>query len=291
MPAIILSGIALVASMLVLVGYGVSWAVETRFGVPHSTVFSSTTDLIDLSSVAVLVLIELAVETLGLFQQALSLNTAWRLRTHLLLTPIAVLLLMALLIMLNHYGPAFRQVVVRVQPVIGFFRRRRWHAWVAALVIGVPILDIGAVVVAGLGVVLTLVLATLIALPSWAGHELGVAYIDRWVVNADACTPLVPAASRLQAGKRSEPETASLEMPSRRRVNCVAVSKAGQRLIAGRVVAATSFAIVVYEPRSGAVLREPLTGLTVEAVDLADPLNPEPAIPQPNPPPAAPSAL
>jgi hypothetical protein len=287
-PAIILSGVALIAALLALVGYGVSWAVETRFGVPHSAVFASTADLIDLSSMAVVALIELAAEILESFKQALSWNTVWQLRCHLLVAPFMIWLLVAVSV---RYGRSLHNAAARLQPGMWLSRRGNLRAAVPTSILWVPVLSIGMFVTAWLGVLLTLVLAMLIALRSLAGHKLGVAYIDKWVVGADACTPLVSANSRLKAGNRSDPEIANPETSARRRVNCVAISKAGQRLIKGRVLVATSAAIVVFEPTSGVVLREQLSGLTVEVVNLADTLDSAQTPAQRNPPPAAPSTL
>src|ERR1035437_6544388 len=50
---------------LVLLGYGVSLAAETLFGIPHAAVFDSTFELMDLASVAILELIPALTDSLG----------------------------------------------------------------------------------------------------------------------------------------------------------------------------------------------------------------------------------
>ena len=56
-PSIALSVVAVLATVLALVDYGVSYAVEDRFGIPHATTYSSTLDLLDLSGIAVTMLV------------------------------------------------------------------------------------------------------------------------------------------------------------------------------------------------------------------------------------------
>lgn len=115
---------------------------------------------------------------------------------------------------------------------------------------------------------LPLFLGVFVAILPVVGLELGTAYIDKWVVGADVCTPLASAASRAEPNAPSDPERSTPPENIRRRVNCVAVTKDGKLLVAGRTVSSTSSAIVVFDPGTGQVRREGMDGVSIEVIEL-----------------------
>lgn len=265
MPGIILSLISVVAAMLASLGYGVSFAVESTFGIPHSTLFASTLDLIDLSSVAMSSLISGGAE--HLFNWA----ALWRIASSLPISILAfpfILWLMAVLLL--RYWPRWTPGPISSRGKNWFGTPSREDSWIQVLksLVWVPAMTAMFTIVAWLISVLPVFLGILVAILPMFGFQLGTAYIEKWVVGADVCTPLATAASRSEARPPSDSVRSSPPKNTRRRVDCVAVTKDGKLLVEGRVVTSTSSAIVVFDPDTGRVRREAMAGVSIDVIEL-----------------------
>ena len=254
-------GITIVSSIsliLTLLGYGVCLAVETTFGLPHQTIYSSVLDLIGLSVYALLALV------IGFSE-----NTWQPLWVHAWLPGIGAaagmfFLLCSLVFMQRHPGH-WRAETNRFWR---YFRLPTPHDSTGQLLgkgaIGSSLF--GGLVFASpflLAIALLVSIGLMSFFPMF-GMELGNYYFRKYVLNPTACEPVQSRAARLQR----LPAPRKKNVPTVAIANCVSLLKDEMLVASGRVVVSTPTAIVLFEPVSGAVRRVPIGELTVLPIEV-----------------------
>lgn len=262
----LLSVLSLLSVALASLGYGMSFAVESLFGIPHATIFASVFELIDLSSLPIVTLVSTGGDRLLDLRTLLaSVPTAlWILVGALFALWLVVLLLIV---------PAWRlplQWLKARRPRGWFVRPRRGDSWRQILKSFAWPFAVAASLLAAAWISLLSVcaLAALLSIFPLFGYTLGEAHLQRWVIDADVCTPVRTAAQRVLPQKKAADQTDATGKARRSVVTCVSLIKEGQTLITGRVVIASPSAIVVFDPATGKVRRESLGGISVQAVDF-----------------------
>jgi hypothetical protein len=251
-------GITIISSVslfLTLLGYGVSLAVETRFGMPHQTVYSSVLDLVGLSVYAVLSLVLRLGEVswLPLFEQA------W---LPALLAATGMFLLVCCMVFLRVRQARSRAGTNRFWRYFGtptehdstgqlLGKGAIGSGMFGGLVFITPFLIAGALLVS----------MVLISVVPMFGMQLGEHYFRKFVVTPTTCEPVTSQAMRLKAWSTPQKEKAAAAT-----ANCVALYKDETQVASGRVVVSTSSAIVLFDPTSGAVRRVPIGELTVQPI-------------------------
>ena len=254
----ILSVASLLAIILASLGYGISLAVEAEFGIPHATVFTSAFELLDLSSVAIMAIVNTGTTAVWSVDGFLKLaSKIWVLAVFLF--GVWALLLLSVR---DWRWPVKKFTILRrdqtwlrtptrgdswkqffqsfIWPTIGTFLGFAvlWLVWAA--IFSAPVL--------------------LAALPS-IGYGLGKAHIKEWIIGAETCVPLATREAR----QKPKP----IPQKTLRSVDCVALTKEGKTIAEGLVVLATSSSIVLYNPTTGAARRERTDGVSIEAVEGA----------------------
>ncbi|MDQ5905141.1 MAG: hypothetical protein QG592_924 [Pseudomonadota bacterium] len=236
--------------ILMLLGYGVSLAVEGKFGIPHATVFESGFELLDLASIVFFQLIPAMGKLLGTWQ---TYRDAY---AHL--TPFLALMWVAWAAVAL-WGWRRRIYLKshddeRTKPTEA--ERRRSYVLKNAAMLGfigfAPLFSLFGVFI------IQVVMVTLFMIP-YVGYAAGNTYIDEQILKPDICMPLIDLKQRRDARKSSSPASQPV-------AQCVAVKKGGA-IVDGRVVFATSKAIVLYRP-DGSVQRVPLQDSVIEVVPL-----------------------
>lgn len=238
--------------ILMLLGYGVSLAVEEKFGIPHATVFESGFELLDLASIVFFQLIPAMGKLLGSLQTYLDAYDR--------LMPLLALMGVAW-IAVALWGWRRRIYLKshdeeRAKPTDKERRRSYVLKSVAMLaVIGVsPLLSL-------FGVFIIQVVMVALLMSSYVGYVAGIAYIDEQILKPDVCMPLIDLKQR-RAGSKKRSDSASTSPQAS--AQCVSVRK-GDVIAEGRVVFATSKAIVLFRP-DGSVQRVPLQDSVIEVV-------------------------
>lgn len=235
--------------VLILLGYGVSLALETMFGIPHATLFESSFELIDLASVAVMQSLPAIVEALGkwstyvdVFKRAIStlvvLFVAW--------------LLFAVLLWWKRSRHVEKPSATDEQPQ-GKTSFVRQQLLAFAFIVIAPLLSVaGVVFVAGFMTIISIIPAI--------GLTAATAYINDTVINPEHCNPLVS----LEQRRKAEPAKSESER-GKFNAQCVRITKDGDPVASGRVVFATSKAIILYRP-DGGVSRASLGDSVIEVL-------------------------
>jgi len=233
--------------VLILLGYGVSLALETMFGIPHATLFESSFELIDLASVAVMQSLPAIVEALGkwstyvdVFKRAIStlgvLFVAW--------------LLFAVLLWWKRSRHVEKPSATDEQPQ-GKTSFVRQQLLAFALILIAPLFSVaGVVFVAGFMAIISIIPAI--------GLTAATAYINDTVINPEHCNPLVS----LEQRRKAEPPKSER---GKFNAQCVRITKDGDPVASGRVVFATSKAIILYRP-DGGVSRASLGDSVIEVL-------------------------
>lgn len=247
--------------VLALLGYGVALSAEASFGIPHSVIFNSTSDLLTLGGWAV---IQMLLVLSRLSEWSFYVNvweTSWP------LTKVAVGM-MAVLIVFG--GIAFAtQYLLRRWPwpqKAAEQMRGSTHRKVIAIV-GFLILVLAApLVVMPLTALATLIglmfLASLLSIVPIAGLQAGKTHIEDWVVGPPICAPLKSRDARLQAAPPAKDGSPKIKVST-----CVTVKKTSGTEYRGRVVFATFNAVVLYDPEAGSVRRVSTEDASIEVID------------------------
>lgn len=256
--------ISLVSLVLTLLGYGVALAIETDFGLPHETVYSSVFDLIGLSVYALISL----VTGLGNITWGPLLEQAWR---PALFVAAGMFAFIGCLVYLKAQTPRIQTLRSRLRR---YFGQPTPHDSTADLLrkgAGVSGLFGGMVLITPFFLVGTLmVIIILISIVPMFGMEAGRSYFRKYVVTPTVCQPVKSRSVMMLAWSKPEKKAASPVSSA----SCIALLKDETQVANGRVVVSTAGAIVLFDPFSGAVRRIPTNELTILPVNNIDQTRP-----------------
>lgn len=251
----ILAIVALLGLFLTLAGYGVALSVETQFGIPHASIFKSNFDLFSLSVWFI---------TWGLSNLLELLKTIFVMPMYWKAVGIAVLfgitcsLLAFLAIYIKgwltqkNFSARFPSLKHASNPTLGGVFTLIFTGVSAFItLIGVPL-----VLYAGL--LFCLLVGAIPAISAEAGES----HIRKFVVNPAHCMSTATREQRIAAENKAKPKNAPREYVA----TCVKLVDGDRVIAAGRVVFSTTDLIVLYDPTSGKVTRESMSGRSLEVV-------------------------
>jgi hypothetical protein len=257
--------ISAVTLILTLLGYGVALAVETTFGLPHQTVYASALDLIGLSVYAIIsaVLGFSEVPWLPLLRQTFPLAS---------IAAAGIFMVACCAVFLKVRAREDRRSVHGFwayfsAPTPNDSNRKLlgkgaiWSGLCGAVTMITPFLLVFAVMV-------TVVLISIVPI---FGMQLGGQYLHKFVVSPTACAPLQPRSALLQArtqAREKKAATAAAPVTATATATCVTVYRDDKQVASGRLVVATSSAVILFEPVSGTVHRVPIGDATVLPVEV-----------------------
>lgn len=251
------SGIAFVLGML---GYGVALSVEVLFGIPHAVVYESFSDLIDLSSIAVVQLLN-HISSLGKW------DLIWDIyKQNLPFIGVMTLVWVGFTAFVWWWHkPATktwrdaRQAKKAARVKAKGAEADRWKelAWLTLIFPALPLFS--------LLVIFSVVAMTVaISVAPLLGMVAGQSNIMEWVVEPNRCVPVRNRAERL----KPPAPAASANDKSTRAVTCVAVAGDDDSPPhTGRVVLATSKVVLLFDPGTGDTIRLPLSGASMRMID------------------------
>ena len=248
--------VASLTVILVLLGFGVSLAVESKLALPHSSLYESTVELLDLGSVAVIEILPKLFKQVGEVATYLKIiadiwKSLWIFLTIYVVGVPLVFYLKYVKKLDLKAGKRKAKAILAQGDAKGF--------WVkAGLVLMLLVASTLLPIVAYIGLLLGLVLLSLVPLIGWVA---GLAYIDEAAINDHACAPL-PSVLKVQQDAKKPPN--SEKQPQL--IQCVKVSKDGDEVATGRLVLSTSTMVVLYLP-DGVARRVPISDAMIEVVD------------------------
>ena len=259
--------ISAISLTLTLLGYGVAMAVETTFGIPHQTVYTSVLDLLGLSVYA---MISAVLEIDEIKWQSM-LEQTWPLGL------VATTGMFIFICVLLYSGTRQAKTLIGANSFWRYFWRPTKHDSSGRLLAKGMIesslfggfIFISPFWLAGV-LIFTVILISSVPM---LGMQLGTLYFRKFVISPATCEPVRAHAALLQMLSAPRKKT----VPVISTANCVALFKDETRVAIGRVVVSTPAAIVLFEPVSGSARRVPIGELTVQVVDHV------PAIDRPQP--------
>ncbi|MDD2742193.1 MAG: hypothetical protein PHV02_07960 [Rhodocyclaceae bacterium] len=265
---------ALVASatlILILLGFGVSIAVETKLLIPHGSLYESSTELLDLGSLAIIEILPKMTQNMDQLATFVELMAAS-------LKPVKVIL-----IMYSIFGGIWvlRRFIKR--PVSVFDSSSipwlaKCNSWLATfnlwqddrktigkgflIILGTVVISVVSPVFLYFALICCLVGLCIVPV---IGMVAGMAYIDEVALSNHPCAPLPSIEFHQKRKAAQEANKAGGPQKEPDYAQCLKVVKDGNE-VAGRLVLSTSKAVVLYQP-SGASKRVPTSDAVIEVVD------------------------
>jgi len=253
--ATIIKIIAISAVALSLLGYGVATAIENTFGIPHQQVYDSTLDLLALSSYAIMAAISSLSEVLE--NQTLEESTYKMFITGTTIT--------ATLFALR--SKIIRKLWIKICELL----RKALHPskiyairnWLILNRLFLLPLSLGAI-----PPVIWAVIASLFLMPAiipFFGFNLANQHFQKWVVAPKYCMPIYSRQERLEYPNEIDVEIAKIDAEiTKNSVLCLELWNDREPTgIVGRHIASTSSHVMLFDPDSGTVWREPLGQLSI----------------------------
>lgn len=266
--ALALSVIALLGVVLALMGLGVALSAEIQFGIPHTTLFGSSFELLQVAAWCVANLFSGLTELLSDPMKYLraTFGSIW-------IIVGATAIFGVVVTTAKYFGRARLRAIRRKKGIAWIFRkpsisrdsyRILWAraglfgVMAAALSLLAPIIVVGVV----LGFCLIVVLVPALSVAA------GDAHIKTYVVGPDICFPIQNRKARMDDWNKSKPKTDSagskIEPPPV--ATCVSILDGASVLFSGRVAWATSESILLFDPCSGEVRRMSLKDRDVKMI-------------------------
>lgn len=255
------SAVAALTLILILLGFGVSLAVESKLALPHSSLYESSVELLDLGSIAVVAILPKLFSQIGELATYLRMITdVWKTLWVFLAIYVVGVPLVAYLKYVKKLDLKARTDKVKIQlaesDTKGFLAK-------AGLVLVLLLASTLLPIIGYFGLVLCLALLSMVPMIGWGA---GLAYIDQVAIHDHACSPL-PSVQYYEAQKGDKNAKKSAESKNQSEtVQCVKVLKDGSEVASGRLVLSTSKAVVLYMP-NGIARRVPISDVVIEVVD------------------------
>jgi hypothetical protein len=253
---IFLTALSAIGAVLTLVGYGVSVSVK-ELNLSNETVFASPFELLELSQWAVIrVLSKLSSSELWVFYKTAIASTLPGILIATLVLTFFVFFVKSpakVMVVKKHATSFFRYFFVIEKSDNFLVSLRKLYAYMVTLGMVLPLVYLLVVFSFFAG---SAFLITLPALGMFAGEG----HIVEDVVKPSSCYPKITRENFLSI-KKGKKSNASIY------AECVQLSTEKGMAERGRVVFATSSAIILYEPVTGTVKRIPIRDVTVEVID------------------------
>ena len=257
-------GASVVASLtliLILLGFGVSLAVESKLALPHSSLYESSVELLDLGSVAVVAMLP------KLFSQIGEVATYLRMIADVWKTLWVLVAIYVVGVPFVFYLKYIKKVDLKASKekiktrlaesdAKGFLVKA---GLVLIMLMGSTLLPI----IGYFGLLLCLALLSMVPMIGWVA---GLAYVDQVAIHDHACSPLPSVQYFERQGADTNDKKPAEQIKQPETVQCVKVLKDGSEVASGRLVLSTSKAVVLYTP-DGIARRVPISDAVIEVVD------------------------
>lgn len=266
--AVLISISSVIGIVLALLGYGVALAVQTRFGLPHPMTFSSTLELFNLGCWAVLQILASSHDLLVIRSAIWELWAGtWPMTVAVIvLAIVGALVLWLIVVTAKKSKPWLSKIFgqsVSGGGVKGFSIRHPLSFKTLVVLSGSLGLVIGTPLAMAVSLIALVVLCALLALIPSVGLTVGKTHLDDWVIRPTVCVQVL---NREALMERKAAKPAPIGGPRTYAANCIAVIRSKEEVDRGRVIFATSNAVMLFDPRTGEVRRVSIDGATIKVV-------------------------
>lgn len=240
-----------------LLGYGVALAAESVFGIPHSSLFTSTFDLLDLSSIALLSFMDGGLDFL---------NASWSSILHLyvgswrvLVTGIGAWLVLFCVLFFLQIKKLwlFAESKDKQKPSPPMSMTKRNILVNIFVIFAIALQPIITFLMASI-----LILSTgLVAIAPLMGFSGGKFYIQKWVLDPEQCAPRLSERQQSDGSPNDEKKA-----KKKSTVLCLSILDKDKELASGRLVFATSSAVILFNPHTASAKRVPIDGMVIEGI-------------------------
>lgn len=257
--SIFLTALSIIGAILTLIGYGVAASIDTTFEISHETLFSSPFELLELSTWAIL----------NLFNENSPKLIFAKLYAEYLPIGAAISLCFIAIWIIMIFSKEQKRMILPIKKwvpswvIIPFTRISiseskktllyRGIAYATVILFTTPISII-------LGFFAIICCAALFMFVSIIGFGSGQQHINQYVIAPKLCAPLRNREIRLQEISNKIKITESF-------AKCISISTDRRNHWEGRVVFATSSAIILFDPQTGSVKRIPIKDTVIEVID------------------------
>lgn len=255
------STVASLTLILVLLGFGVSLAVESKLALPHSSLYESSVELLDLGSVAVIETLPKLFENIGKIGTYIEMVAgAW----HSLWGAILMYAIVIALVFTLKYVVKI-DIKAHHEKAKAFLAEGGKHGFLAraGLFLIFLLASSFSPIFLYFGFAFAMALLAFVPMIGWLA---GMAYIDEVAINNRGCSPL-PSVQYYQAQKAAQNTQKSTEPKKQpETTQCVKVLKNHDEIASGRLVLSTSKMVILYLP-SGIAQRVPIGDSVIQVID------------------------
>jgi hypothetical protein len=262
------TALSFLGTVAALLGYGASLVLNTKFGMPHEPLFSSSFELIELI-VAVLPQVFIGFAKLDFWRQ-LYLPMLWDFWPPMMgltfgWTVFAILWLnRARITKLKHSGKLPRLSAVAIN-----LETETWRGWAWKGALYGMLLWVGTPLVLLFGIMSVITVIFMLTMIPLLGMASANVYLEEYVVKPSDCAPLWSRETRLANAAAASKQGAEQKVRTNPKASaqCVAVQLPRSDAVTGRVVLSTSSAIYLFDPATGVTRRLPVKDAVITAVD------------------------
>lgn len=249
------SVVASLTLILILLGFGFSLSIESRMALPHASLYESSTELLDLGSMAVVTLFGKLSERMAMLSTYLDLaGRAWH-----SLWPALLIVLICYPVFI--YFKGFNKAGESKLSVKSALTAKGWrgHAYRALALAITSLFMLASPILIYFGLILAMVMLAIVPI---IGMAAGGAFLDEMAFKNMTCAPLPSVAA--YAAQKTKPAGGSASDPGWGQ--CVRIAKDDGEGVSGFLIVSTSKMAVLYLP-NGVARRVPLADSTVEVID------------------------
>ena len=246
-----ISSIILICTItLFLLGYSSALAIESVFGIPAKLTYSSTLELLHLSSLVF---------------------SGWldekNIHTFLESTKNLTIATLIAGILISVVTFATKKTYKKTKENKKHQEKTEGKSFLIKIIqcinkeklIFTPIF-IGATFPAAIALIMVAIIALFITIPA-IGIPAAERHLQSWLIEPDYCTPLINRENRIQKNKN---QNKNQNKDQKKITPCVSIWKNGKYIAEGRYIASIGTHIAIFNPENGEVLIEPIDGASIK---------------------------
>lgn len=245
-----ISSIILICTItLFLLGYSSALAIESVFGIPAKLTYSSTLELLHLSSLVFSGWLEI-INSETFIDSIKSLT----IKTLIIGTTISVVILTANKI---HTKTKENKIHKEKKYKNNFFEKT--IRWIEKEKLNLIPIAIGAVLPGAILLIITIIIISFTIVPVM-GFSAAKQNLQSWLIEPDYCAPLINRENRVfNKGKTNKKPNEK----SKKITPCLSIWKNEKLLAEGRYITSIGTHIAIFNPKNGEVLIEPIDGASI----------------------------
>lgn len=238
-----ISSIILICTItLFLLGYSSALAIESVFGIPAKLTYSSTLELLHLSSLVFS----------GWLETIYSNDFLESIKNIAIITLITGATISAAIFVIKKIYKKNKEKTKKSNFLIKTIQ------WINKEKLNFMPILIGATFPAAIVIIMVAIIAVFITIPA-IGLPAAEQHLQSWLIEPDYCTPLINRENRIPKNQNKNQNKNQKKITP-----CVSIWKNGKYISEGRYIASTGTHIAIFNPENGEVLIEPIDGASIK---------------------------